>query len=230
MPAEVPATPGADLLAELRQAAAAASEREAAALHARHTREQAIGRQMRQLFNYLAEFCRHLDTLRAPIPTAYRVAPHAVIDGLAWQESFIDYRTESSSEIAPINAVTCRYTLAAPGSVTAYRAAQGCARFRDDLSQFGLRYVEHEPRDGLGVLGDVAFDVARDVRVWLRFTPDFDSGRITLETRNFRGLGPARYYVAAEALDTALLEALGHYILGRPNTLFNSLHADLSRL
>lgn len=232
-PAGETATPGgptakpASLLDELRDAARERSQKVVDDDRERREREARLDRQMRDFFRYLTEFCRHLDTIKLPVPATYRLNPQTPIDQLHWQDSFVDSRSASLSETAPLALIQLRYTLAADGLIVIGRDIAHSGVFQNELSAMDMSYTVRDQRNPVGKLVAQEFLIERQVRVTIAITPDYESDTLSIRTRNFVGFGTVDFSCGAERLGKEFFDEFGKQIIGRPSTLMQQLKADI---
>lgn len=228
-PPPSPATPRSalSLLEELREAATERAYRAAEDDSERKAREAQLNKRMRALFRYLTEFCRHLDTIRLPVPTTYWLNPQTPLGNLHWKDAFVDSRLASLNDTAPLVLVQVRYTLAADGVVVIGRDIAHSGVFQNELGAMDMNYAVRDQRSASGKLIAQDFLIDRQVRVTLSFTADYDTDTISLRTRNLTDFGTVDYQFHSAMLDDAFFEELGRQILGRPTRLLQELKADI---
>lgn len=218
-----PSRAGFDLLAELRQAAAEKAVANDADQAQRRARVERTESAMRCLFRYLGEFCGHLNKIQPALPQVFRPLPNIELAGLHWTESSLDYRTDGGTETSPLDSVALRYTLNAGDRIAVEKLPNYAPAYLDELKRVGLRFTASEKRGSRGLVESTVFTVDRAIVVSLLFKADSQQETITLQTRNFNGLGHASYRIKVSDLDQALLDQLGLHILGRPSQLFQRL-------
>lgn len=221
-PAAATEAPG-DLLAELREAASQAITEDEQEARRRAEKDKAMGVAMRQIFDYVNELARHLDTLKPQVSHLYRLSPQIQFAGLHWSDSFVDYRTLGNSEYANLDSVSLRFTLASEQSVTVVPPANQVARLQDELVQVGIRYSMTDRKNDRGAVEAVEFHLTQEVKVSLLFKAQTEMDRIVIRGRNFRGFGPAAYALAPAEVNKAMLDELGRFLIGRPSRIFSHL-------
>lgn len=233
-PSAPPATPpisnpttqsraGFDLLSELRQAAAEkalAGESDEVQRKARIERTEVA---MRGLFRYLGEFCSHLNKIQLALPQIFRPLPNIELAGLHWTDSSLDYRTDGGTETSPLDTVSLRYTLSAGDRIQVEKLPNFSPAYLDELKRVGLRFTVTEKRSSRGLVESSVFSVERAIVVTLLFKADSSQETISVQARNFTGLGYATYRIKVSDLDQTTLDQLGLHILGRPSQLFQRL-------
>lgn len=215
------------LLDELREAARERSQREIADDSERKAREARLNKRMRGLFQYLTEFCRHLDTIKLPVPATYWLNAQTPLTGLHWKDSFVDSRLASLSDTAPLVLVQVRYSLAADGVIVIGRDIAHSGVFQNELTAMDMNYTVRDQRSAAGKLVAQDFLIEREVRVTLSAVPDYETGTVALRARNFTDFGVVDYTCHSELLDEEFFEELGRQILGRPSRLLQLLKADV---
>jgi len=208
---------GNSLLDQLRQQAEARQRENHSALAERTSTNEAIDQALKHLFFYLHELVQQLNILKPGIPRDYPLVEQTVLDRLAWQEGFADYRTQSQSAGALVELVTFSYHLKGSGSLHVERDGPTVERFRTTLFDFGLPFTCKEFKNERSYVERADFEIRSDVSVSARWRADFAKGVIILETRNLERLGSALYTVRPQVVDQALLDDFGRLVIGQPN-------------
>lgn len=216
-----PGGSGIDLLSELRQAAAQAESEDEVDAKELAERKKRMAKAMRQIFDYLSEFTRHVDTLKPDVPHVFRLSPQIQIGGLAWSGSFVDFRRVSNSEFADLDSVSMRVTLASAQTLAVVAPPHLAVRQEDELAQVGLKYVATDRKNPRGGIEAVDFEVRQEISVVMEFKADVEQDQIVIRGRNFRGFGRVAYAVAVTEVNKAMLDELGRYLIGRPSRIFS---------
>lgn len=212
------------LLAQLRQQAAIRQRELHAALAERNAANEAIDQALKQLFFYLHDFVQQLNIVKPAIPRNYPLADHHVLDQLAWQEGFADYRTQSQSAGALVELVTFSCHLSGSRELHIERDGPAVERFRATLFDYGLVFNCKEFKNQRRYVERAAFDIRGDVSVSARWRADFANGVLVLETRNLERLGSAIHSLRPQSIDQALLDDFGRLVLGQPNRFREQLN------
>lgn len=186
-------------------------------LAARTAASEAIDAGLRQVFAYLHELVQQLNILHPTVARSYSILEQATLEGLAWQEGFVDFRTQSQAAGAFLELVSFSYQLAAPGKVTVNREGLAIERFRQALFDYGLRFQCNEVRNQRRHLLRADFEINAELSVNVRWRADYIRGMVTIETRNLERLGSFSYTVTPETLGQPLLDEFGRLLLGEAN-------------
>jgi len=178
---------------------------------------EAIDQGLRRLFFYLHDFVQQLNIVKPGIPRDYPLVEQYVLNQLAWQEGFADYRTQSQSAGALVELVSFSYRLAGPGLPLIERSGPGVERFRAVLFDFGLPFDCKEFKNERSYVERAEFDIRSEISVSTRWRADFARGLVVIEARNLERLGSTVFTLRPQAIDHALLEAFGRLVLGQPN-------------
>jgi hypothetical protein len=204
-------------LDQLRQRAELRQREIHSALAERNSINEAVDQALKHLFFYLHELVQQLNIIKPEIPRDYPLIEQFVLNQLAWQEGFADYRTQSQSAGALVELVTFSYHLNASNTLHVERDGPSVERFRAMLFDFGLPFTYKEFKNERSYVERAEFEIRSDISVSARWRADFSKGVITLETRNLERLGSAIYRIRPNAIDQALLDDFGRLILGQPN-------------
>lgn len=218
-PMPIPEAKAADgsLLAQLRQQAEMRQREIHSELAERSSLNESIDQALKNLFFYLHDLVQQLNILKPGIPRDYPLVEHHVLNRLAWQEGFADYRTQTQSAGALVELVSFSYRLSGGNALTIERDGPAVERFRAMLFDFGLPFSCKEFKNERRYVERCEFEIRNDISVTARWRADFGKGLIILETRNLERLGGAFYTVQPRALDQALLEDFARLVLGQPN-------------
>lgn len=220
-PPAAPSDRSIDLLAELRKAASQVKSEGEFDARRQAERKKLMGTAMRQIFDYLNEFARHLDTLKPEVSHVYRLSPQIQLSGLSWTSSFVDYRRVGNAEHGYPDSVSLRFTLASERGLAVMSPPHLSPRLEDELSQVGLRYAMTDRKNQRGGIEAVEFTVSQEVKVSLLFKAEVDDDEIIIRGHNFRGFGRAAYVVAPTAVSRAMLDELGRFLIGRSSEIFS---------
>ncbi|MDP3538269.1 MAG: hypothetical protein Q8S26_06145 [Azonexus sp.] len=220
--AEAPALPSlkldsGSLLGQLRHQADLRQRELNSAVAERTSANEAIDLALKHLFFYLHDFVQQLNIVKPAIPRDYRLLDPYVVNQLAWQEGFADYRTQSQAAGALVELVTFSYRLIGAGLPIVQRDGPAVERFRAMLFDYGLPFTCKEFKNERSYVERAEFQIRSEISVSARWRADFGKGLLILETRNLERLGSAVYTVRPAAIDHALLESFGRLVLGQPN-------------
>jgi len=205
------------LLDELRHQAELRQRQNHTAMAERTSGNEAIDQALKHLFFYLHDFVQQLNIVKPGIPRDYPLLEQYVLNQLAWQEGFADYRTQSQSAGAMVELVTFSYRLIGAGLPVITREGSSVDRFRTMLFDFGLPFTCKEFKNQRSYVEKAEFSINSELSVSARWRADFANGVVILETRNLERLGSAAYSLVPSALDQPLFDAFGRMVLGQPS-------------
>jgi len=203
------------LLAELKRRASSGESRDAnVSRSAPATRD--LDARMRSALVYLQEFARYVGALRPVIHREYPFVTET-FRGVTVTEAFTGYQTLGEGPDALLEKVTLTVNCFAPQQFRFERPADSVKPFVDYLNQCGLRHtiskVLNESRETTGGV----FRVLGEIRIEVHLVADFARAVVNIEARNLEQFGTSAFVVAADALDSTLLDELGWMLLGRPS-------------
>ncbi|MDR1889988.1 MAG: hypothetical protein LBQ81_11520 [Zoogloeaceae bacterium] len=207
------------LLGQLREQAHGLLEQQDARERQHHQQAAQLDRSLRQVFAYLHDMVQQLNVVQPEIPRDYPLADEKSLRALAWRQGYADYRTSSLSDQAFMELVTLSYHLSGQGEpVTLERDGNTAEAFRQRLFDFNLDMQVKETRDERKFLQSVRIAIAQEVKVNVRWEPDYQDGVLLVHARNLERLGYTTYRLPADApMNPALLEEFGRMVLGQPH-------------
>lgn len=215
--AKAPVVAGSSLLDSLKAQAVA----QQVSVDAARAEQGEIGRQidaaLKKLFFYLHDLVQQLDVLHPVSGRRYPLIEDQIMEGLAWQEGFADYRALPQSRGGWVESVSFSYQLAREQACYVRRQAFGIERFRNILHDYGLLFYCKEVRNATREVQHADFEIPAKVSVTTRFRADFANQQIVLETRNLERFGILRYLLRPAAVDDALCDEFTRLVLGQPN-------------
>ena len=217
-----PVTSG--LLAELAREAQRLRADEtagAAGTPARVTPEaRALDRRMRELFGWLNEFVRHLNTIKPAVPRVYPLLNVGAFRGLGWQRGLADYRTRTVAGEHFVSRVDFSCTLAGSGELEAEREGPAIETLHWQLFELNVPFTTGEMRNSRGIVDRVRYRMPFEVRMAAVFECDESARSVRLYTRNVQRLGAVDYHLAPDMLVPAMFDEFGKLVLGKPDRFF----------
>jgi len=160
---------------------------------------------------------QQLNIVKPAIPRDYPLLEQYVLNQVAWQEGFADYRTQSQSAGALVELVIFSYRLIGAGLPVVERDGPMVERFRAMLFDYGLPFSCKEFKNERSYVERAEFHIRSEISVSARWRADFAKGIVLLETRNLERLGSAVYTIRPQDIDHPLLEAFGRLVPGQAN-------------
>ena len=212
------------LLAELAREAQRLREDGSAqpgAAPARVTPEaRALDRRMRELFAWLNEFVRHLNTIKPAVARVYPLLNLGVLRGLGWQRGLADYRTRTIAGEHLVSRVNFSCTLAGSGGLETEREGPAIEKLHWQLFELNVPFATDEIRNSRGIVDRVRYRMPFEVRMAAVFECDETARSVRLYTKNVQRFGAVDYHVAPEMLVPAMFDEFGKLVLGKPDRFF----------
>lgn len=205
------------LLGQLRQQAETRQRELHTAQVKRTSSSEAIDQALKQLFFFLHDFVQQLNIVKPAIPRDYPLIEQWVLNQMAWQEGFADYRAQSQSAGALVELVTFTYRLSGPQLLVIDRDGPAVERMRTQLFDYGLPFSCKEFKNVRNYVEHAEFQVRSEISISARWRADFDKDLLILETRNLERLGTALHTLRPQAVDQTLLDEFGRLVLGQPS-------------
>ncbi|MCU0805619.1 MAG: protein kinase [Burkholderiales bacterium] len=214
----------AGLLAELAREAQRlredASTRAAGAPDRVTEEARALDRRMRELFAWLNEFVRHLNTIKPPVARVYPLLNLGVFRGLGWQRGLADYRTRMVAGEHLVSRVNFSCTLAGSGELEAEREGPAIEKLHWQLFDLNVPFTTEEFRNSRGIVDRVRYRMPFEVRMAAVFECDEAARSVRLYTKNVQRFGAVDYHLAPDMLVPAMFEEFGKLVLGKPDRFF----------
>lgn len=219
-PAAATPPPTTDLLSALAREAEQRTQSMVAATRTQLETEQLFDGALRQLYSYLQEFVRYVNTIQPTIPLVYTFDYRHRFSTLQWSEGSVDKRQSGTSETALLESVSCRLRYSSEG-MEIIQPIENEAALRQELHLLNLAIANETRVDipGRGSASGVRFALAGSIPVQLNFRRDLPSGKLVVRGRNVCSFGLSAYAIRPEKLSAALLDAIGLCLLGRANRL-----------
>src|SRR5512139_34974 len=204
------------LLAELAREAQRLREDESGqpgAAPARVTPEaRALDRRMRELFAWLNEFVRHLNTIKPAVARVYPLLNLGVLRGLGWQRGLADYRTRTIAGEHLVSRVNFSCTLAGSGELETEREGPAIEKLHWQLFELNVPFATDEIRNSRGIVDRVRYRIPFEVRMAAVFECDETARSVRLYTKNIQRFGAVDYHVAPDMLVPAMFDEFGKLV------------------
>ncbi|MCX7892831.1 MAG: protein kinase [Burkholderiales bacterium] len=181
---------------------------------------RALDRRMRELFAWLNEFARHLNTIKPAIARVYPLLGIGVLRGLGWQRGLADYRTRMVAGEQLVSRVSFNCTFAGSGELETEREAPAIEKLHWQLFELNVPFTTQEIRNSRGIVDRVRYRIPFEVRVGAVFECADPARAVRLYTRNLQRFGAVDYLIAPEHLAPALFDEFGKLVLGKPDRFF----------
>ena len=204
-----------DLKQEAERRKQQLSDEEARKARKQETYQNQMRPAMQGIFRYLNEMTEHLNFLKPKVGLCYALPGYGEIGNLVQD----DYRLSVDSTEQPKLIkfwFTCRSPDDLKFSVTPRSKALDTRKFLEDLR---LDFAEWPLRDSFNEVIGFGFEVKFSILVVFLFKIDMDSELIAMKVVNFEGLRTLSDSFPPATVDSAWLENLGNYILGRNENL-----------
>jgi hypothetical protein len=176
----------------------------------------------KRAFHYWLDLARQLDVLRPPVPGRYAFDARHVLDGPAEGLRFEDFQVDARRmrlrglELYDHAVIGCRVRGGRRIALAKDFPAE-IERLDARLAQAGVVVAGEPQRDEAGRLREMRYDFEAEVHVGVRLVPEHAAARVRFDCRNLEGLATIGIEFAAADVDTALLDELARWWLGRPN-------------
>ena len=181
---------------------------------------RALDRRMRELFAWLNEFVRHLNTIKPPVARVYPLLNLGVLRGLGWQRGLADYRTRTIAGEHLVSRVNFSCTLAGSGGLETEREGPAIEKLHWQLFELNVPFATDEIRNSRGIVDRVRYRMPFEVRMAAVFECDETARSVRLYTKNVQRFGAVDYHVAPEMLVPAMFDEFGKLVLGKPDRFF----------
>lgn len=204
------------------------------AMRAQQMDKQAIAESVNgalaRTFQFLNLFSKHLNAIEPDIPRIYTLDGRAQYTGLKWKGGMAEYRKQSLADNALLDNVFFQAKLMAASPVTYSRRWEQFDEAKKTLRKSGLKTLEDmdelwRKRNPSSTMCQVGLEP--EFLIWIRFRGNYADGTIQIESSNLDGFGEMAGNPQAEALQTAVLDELGRFLMGRAMLLPTAL--QLSR-
>lgn len=181
---------------------------------------RALDRRMRELFAWLNEFVRHLNTIKPAVARVYPLLNVGVFRGLGWQRGLADYRTRMVAGEHLVSRVNFSCTLAGSGELEAEREGPAIEKLHWQLFELNVPFTTEEIRNSRGIVDRVRYRMPFEVRMAAVFECDESTLAVRLYTKNVQRFGAVDYHLAPDMLVPAMFEEFGKLVLGKPDRFF----------
>ena len=210
-------------------------------LEAKRSRQQDQEEMMRRVHEALERtgqfftmLCTHLNTIEPAVQRHYVLDGKACFSDLQWKNGLTSSRKQSLADDALLDHVYFQVRLVSPAMVETTRRWEKFDEFRAEVQAYGLKpKVDMEDlwrdRKSHPMLKVV---LEPELLLWMRFQGNYVQGSIDVTSNNLEGFGKLQGSLSPDVLQTATLDGIGRYLMGRVNTLPDGfkLERDLSRV
>lgn len=171
-------------------------------------------------YQYLNDLVQQLNILKPPYAKSYSFFGVAEFDELTWQEGRADFRMqEGSSEDRYYSQVTLRYRLAGPKQFRVVRENPALEKLHKALFDNNIAFTTDETRNERNQVEKATFTFSAEVKAGLQLSGNYETGKLTLRTRNIERFGVTEYQLQPESITQDALDQLAQLILGENNRI-----------
>lgn len=188
---------------------------------------QRVSQGLERAFIYLNDLTRQLNVLKPQYAKNYQFFGVVDFDQLFWQEGRADYRMqEVSTDERYYEQVTLRYRLGGEKPFVVTRESPALEKLRKALFDSNIAFTVEEERNDRSLVERATFTFPREIKAGLLFSGNYETGKLTLKTRNIERFGIMEFQMSPEDIDATALDELTRFILGensRINLLFQRI-------
>jgi hypothetical protein len=206
-PQEAAPAPGGRL-AKLKELAQAKLS-EAPKLDPQVAINERVSGSLQRALDYLKELAEQLNVVKPAYPRGYTIVGVPEFSGLAWENGRADFRAREVSKSEKLmEQVTLNYRITADRKLRVARESPASERLRQLLTDNRIEFTERSE----GSRGTL-FMFPCEVKAYVLFEGNFETGTILLRTRNVERFGNVEHKLVPEAITEASMEEFAGFIL-----------------
>lgn len=215
-----PPAAGSSLLASLKKQALAKQMGETQTNAVQKEQMLRIHAALGMAYQYLNDLVQQLNILKPAYAKTYSFFSVAEFEAMTWQEGRADFRMqEGSSEERYYNQVTLRYRLAAPKQFRVVRENPALEKLHKALFDNNIAFTVDETRNDRNQVESATFTFPAEVKAGLQLAANYETGKLTLRTRNIDRFGIMEFQMPPESITQDALDQLAQMILGESNRI-----------
>jgi hypothetical protein len=212
-----------NFLAELEREVASRKD-ESSINQGRNLKDQELHDALSRIFSFLHRVSAHANKLQPEITRAYRLDAQTAYQSLRWHDAFADSRKQDLSEKARLSHVNFRMRLVAPQEVALTRRWDQLEALKNDLHILNLRMLDEPGFAKKPEQEFIKLQLAADFPLQINFKANYKAHRIDITSRNLEGFCVSTFVLDVAAVNQALLDELGRFLLSRTPSLPKALH------
>lgn len=171
-------------------------------------------------YRYLKELAEQLNIVRPAYPRGYTIAGVPEFSGLAWEEGHANFHIrEVSPTLTLYREVSLRFRLSGQKQVRVVREYPAGEKLKQLLEDSRIEFHAQDAWNKRGSIERTTFVFACEVKAYLMFLAQFNTGKLLLRARNVSGFGSIEQIVTPEAVNDGALDELAAFILGETGRL-----------
>lgn len=166
-------------------------------------------------YRYLKELVAQLNIVQPAFPRGYAIAGVPEFTGLVWEEGHASFHTrEISPTVRLYREVSLRFRLSGRRPLRIVREYPAGERLKQLLEDGRIEFTAQDAWNKRGSIERTTFAFPCEVKAYLMFLGQFNTGKLLLRARNVSGFGTLEQIVAPEAVTDDALDELAAFILG----------------
>ena len=175
---------------------------------------------LERAFQYLNDLTRQLNILKPRYVKAYPFFGIVDFDQMSWMEGRADFRMQQmATDDRYYEQVTLRYRLVAEKPFVVTRENPVHEKLRKALFDNNIPFEVEEARNERNQVERATFTFPCEIKAGLMFSANYETGELSLKTRNIERFGIMEFRMKPEDIDTVSLEDLTRLILGENNRI-----------
>ncbi|MGB7543440.1 MAG: hypothetical protein WBM28_15680 [Burkholderiales bacterium] len=171
---------------------------------------------MKQVFQYVNELLKQLAVLKPASPLMFSISGVTNLQGLAFADSFIDYRRKRINDKEHFDTINFYIKWASGNTVVIDCDSQPMVqKTHEALWASKVRFTEEERKSPKGVVIGAKFTIPAAVLTDIVIKADHDQGRLLVLAKNLFGLGVEQLVVPAPEVDEATLDDFAKALIGQ---------------
>lgn len=171
-----------------------------------------------QIYGWLEEVARYLDTLKPPVAHEFRLGNLLHFNALTLGHSFASYRRQRFEEQDLLEYVEFFYRLKAPNNMIIRVQSSAADEAETRMRVAGLNFEVSPQINQWKKVHAVQFDIKPEIKSTVRFEPDYIEHKIGVRLANVDRFEAMYLIFQPSQLDEDALEDLVRLMLGEKNT------------
>jgi hypothetical protein len=174
---------------------------------------------LKAIQQYLQELAKTLNVVAQASPRTYYIDGFGTIEDYRAERFVVNTERLTIEERDFINSVLLRFTCRTGKEILIEKQTSSAIDLqREYLWKANIKFECTDFKNEKGVIYLANFKVASEIPVFIKFTADFEKGKIFLSIKNLNGLVSSEFTYDADEIDEALLDEFAKCVVGKPNT------------
>jgi hypothetical protein len=171
---------------------------------------------MKHTFQYVNELLKQLAVVKPICPLMFSIPGVTNLQGLAFADSFIDYRRKRINDKEHFDTINFYIKWASGSTVVIDCDSQSAVQnTHEALWASKVRFTEEERKSPKGIVIGAKFIIPAAVLTDIVIKADHDQGRLLVLAKNLFGLGVEQFVVPAPEVDEAMLDDFAKALIGQ---------------